>query len=175
MKTASHSLPRLILPFLWLMVLSTLVVFGGLLLLIVPAIIFSIYMIFSTSVFIAEDKRGLNVLTRSHQLVSGYWLAIAGRVIGISLIWGLVTLFVSIFGVAGLVISGVLQALSIIAILFVVVTLYQSRAEVFDPTQSKPAPKLLYKVMVSLGVLAILSGAILAMIGLMVLWGASFI
>jgi len=56
---------------LWLVVLSGLVLFGGFMLFIVPGIIASVYIAFSQYVFVGEGLTGMAALQRSRQLVYG--------------------------------------------------------------------------------------------------------
>lgn len=172
-SVVTEHLPRHILPVFWLVILTTLVVFGGLVLLIVPAIILGIYMTFSTAVLVAEDKRGLSALLRSHQLVSGFWLAIAGRIVGVALLWGLVSMIVAAFGEVGMIVSGVVQAVTMVAILFVVATLYQARKASFAPEAATP-PRRLYQAIASLGLFTILSGVVIAGYYFLIFAGISF-
>ncbi len=68
--------------FLWLGLLMSLWVLGGLLLLIIPGIIIAIRFSLASYILIVEGRRGLNALMRSRDLVHGYtfttlvrWLA----------------------------------------------------------------------------------------------------
>lgn len=168
----TEHLPRQILPLFWLMILSSLVAFGGLVLLIVPAIILGIYMTFSTSILVAEDKRGLDALLRSHQLVTGFWLAIAGRVIGVSLLWAVASMIVTMFGELGAILSGAIQAVAMVAVLYVVATLYQVRQADFAAVAATPPPRRLYLAIASLGLFAVLGGIIIAVYFILILAGA---
>jgi hypothetical protein len=75
-------------PFVWLTILSSLVVSGGLLLGIIPGIIFYIHFIFAPFVLIAENIGGLNALFRSKQLISGLWKEVFIRLLPIYLLLG---------------------------------------------------------------------------------------
>jgi hypothetical protein len=66
---------------LWVSILGGLVVGGGFMLFLVPGIIVSIYIYFSQYVYALEGMRGMNALLRSRELVRGYWVALAGRLI----------------------------------------------------------------------------------------------
>lgn len=65
------SLP-LLLSSLWIVILTTLAVLGGLLLFIIPGIIFSIWFFFSVYAGVLDHKKGSDALHWSHQLVKGY-------------------------------------------------------------------------------------------------------
>lgn len=58
-------------PYLLVFILVTLVVFGGILLLIVPGIIFMVWFLFFEYPVILEDRRGTSAMRRSKQLVQG--------------------------------------------------------------------------------------------------------
>jgi hypothetical protein len=72
---------RLFFPALWLGILSLLVVSGGMVMLVVPAILMGIWFIFSSFTFVLEGKRGLQALLQSREYARGYWWAIFGRVL----------------------------------------------------------------------------------------------
>ncbi|MEK7482345.1 MAG: hypothetical protein AAB620_00940 [Patescibacteria group bacterium] len=65
--------PR-ITSFTWVGLLVILCIFGGLLLLVIPGIIFSIWLCFSLNVFIDEGLKGRQALKRSRQLTKGKWV-----------------------------------------------------------------------------------------------------
>lgn len=74
--------------YLWLTILSGAVVLGGAVMLVIPAIIFSIWFIFTNYVFASEGEKGMNAILRSRQYVQGHWWQIFGR----SLLLGIVIL-----------------------------------------------------------------------------------
>ena len=57
--------------YLWVSILTWLAVIGGLILLIVPGIIFGVWFTFSGYTVMLEDRKGLSALRRSKQLVKG--------------------------------------------------------------------------------------------------------
>ena len=73
-------------PFFLVSLLTGLIVGLGFLFLIVPGIIFAVWFAFSTYVVICEDKRGFKALSRSKELVKGYWWPTAKRVYAIIII-----------------------------------------------------------------------------------------
>ena len=75
----------LIGPVLLVIVLYSLVVFGGFLLLVVPGIVFFIRFLFAPAVVVVENVRGRAALRRSWQLTRRNWW----RVFGITLVAGL--------------------------------------------------------------------------------------
>ena len=80
-----------LLPILLVSVLVGLAVIGGLLLLIVPGIIFAIRFTVAVPALVVEDARGREAMRRSWRLVKGY----SGRVFGITLLAGLIAGIVS--------------------------------------------------------------------------------
>src|SRR3989344_4310300 len=62
---------KLFFPFLWVSILMTLTVMGGLILLIIPGVILSFYLSLGMYVLIDEDKRGLAALVSSWNYVRG--------------------------------------------------------------------------------------------------------
>jgi len=83
--------------FVWLALISSLIVFGGLLLGIIPGVILSIWFIFSAIILFAEEgrgSRGLNALVRSRNYVRGYWWPILGRIMIFSIPMALLSFIV---------------------------------------------------------------------------------
>ncbi|GAI05360.1 unnamed protein product [marine sediment metagenome] len=66
--------------------LTGLIVGLGFLLLIIPGIIFTIWFVFSTYTVICEDKKGFKALSRSKELVKGYWWPTAKRVFALVIV-----------------------------------------------------------------------------------------
>ncbi len=73
-------------PFFLVSLLTGLVVGLGFLLLIIPGVIFAVWFVFSAYIVICEDKRGFKALSRSRQLVKGYWWPTAKRVYAVMII-----------------------------------------------------------------------------------------
>lgn len=88
---------------LWVIILGGLVVSGGLMLFLIPGIIVSIYVHFSQYVYAAEGVRGMNALLRSRELVQGYWVALAKRLILISLVF--MAVLTALGGVLGAIVA----------------------------------------------------------------------
>lgn len=80
--------------YFWINLLSGLAVLVGLILVIIPGIIFAVWFVFSNYVLVVEGKKGTSALSRSKELVQGNWLAVFGRI--------------AFMGVVGMVIGGVL-------------------------------------------------------------------
>lgn len=96
------ALPK-IQSFFWVTLLNTLVVMVGFILFIIPGFIFLVWFLFAPYIFISESLNGKLALKRSRELVQGYWWAIFGRflsvtIIGIILSWSpVVGSIISIF------------------------------------------------------------------------------
>ncbi|XOB40369.1 MAG: hypothetical protein ACKKMR_03620 [Candidatus Nealsonbacteria bacterium] len=67
-------------PFFLVSLLTGLIIGLGFLFLIVPGIIFAVWFGFSIYTVVCEDKRGFKALSRSKELVKGYWWPTAKRV-----------------------------------------------------------------------------------------------
>jgi len=65
--------------FFWVMLLRSLIVAAGFIFFIIPGIIFSFWFSLSEYAFVFEDKKGMQALWRSKELVKGYWWAVFGR------------------------------------------------------------------------------------------------
>lgn len=62
--------------YLWIIILMDLIIFGGLLLLVIPGIIFAIWFILAPIILITEDLKGMNALRKSREYVKGYWWSV---------------------------------------------------------------------------------------------------
>jgi len=82
--------------YLWVQVLFILSILGGLILLIIPAIIFGIWYAFSNFTFFAEGLKGRAALGKSHFLVKGRWWGVFGRLLLVGLIISIVLLPLSL-------------------------------------------------------------------------------
>ena len=87
---------KLIIPTLIVSILSGLAILGGLLLLVVPGIIFSIWFAFSFYVVVLDGKEGTEAMRESKKLVEGRWFPTFIRLFAPSLLF--------------LIISGILQS-----------------------------------------------------------------
>jgi hypothetical protein len=76
----------------WLLFLSGIIIFSGVLFFVIPGIIFAIW--FSMGVYLLMDKhlKGMNALQYSYELVRGHWFAVLWRCI----VSGILTLIASI-------------------------------------------------------------------------------
>ncbi len=68
-----------IIPFLWVNLLVSFVIFGGFLFFLIPGIIYALWFAFSLYVLFNEDIRGVNALLKSREYVRGYWWKILWR------------------------------------------------------------------------------------------------
>ncbi|MCB9812559.1 hypothetical protein H6778_02790 [Candidatus Nomurabacteria bacterium] len=151
-----------IFPFLWVSILTVLIVYGGMVLFVVPGIILSVLLAFSQVVFVAEGRRGLDALLRSRQLVLGRWWGIFGRLLGFGLLLYIVVLIpfailVVLLGEGSLLaelLYQVINAVLAVVMLFGMYTLYKARAQqqpttAFVPTEARTK----YKLLAALGLL----------------------
>src|SRR3989344_3811570 len=77
-------------PYAWVVILGKLITMAGVVLFIIPGIIFSVWFSLSCYVFIFENKKGMQALKRSKELVKGYWWPIFGRILILGLVMCLV-------------------------------------------------------------------------------------
>lgn len=93
----------LFLSYIWVVILGALFVLLGLILFIIPGIVIAVWLCFSYFTVILEERRGMDALKASKELVRGLWFAIFGRlvllVVAVMLIMMVVTLCAeTIFG-----------------------------------------------------------------------------
>lgn len=91
-----------VLSFWWIAILTSLIVTGGLLLFIIPGIIFGIWFSFSLFVFLNEDIKGFNALLKSRKYVEGVFGSILWRQFFFALVSILLILPVAIIGAIAL-------------------------------------------------------------------------
>jgi hypothetical protein len=85
-------------PVIWISILVGLIVAGGLILFIIPGIIFMVLLAVAIPALVVENQRGTGALSRSWNLVKGDWW----RVLGIIVVTGFITNIVSsIIGAIG--------------------------------------------------------------------------
>ena len=60
-------------PYLWLIVLASVVIMGGLLLGFIPGVIFSVWFALSVYILVVENQKGMDALVRGREYVRGYW------------------------------------------------------------------------------------------------------
>ena len=108
--------------YLWICIILSFVLLGGFLLFIIPGIVMS--GLFSLALFtlIAEDKRGMDALMRSRQLVRGNWWAVLGRIICVSLLVIIVSVILDLTGIEGLgdLVSGIILSPFVVVYMFLV-------------------------------------------------------
>ena len=74
----------IVLPLLWLGLLTGFIVGGGFLLLILPGIIFTVWFFFTQFILVREDLHGMGALLKSREYVRGEWFNVALRLL---LVW----------------------------------------------------------------------------------------
>jgi hypothetical protein len=77
--------------FFWAMFLRGLMVLGGLILFVIPGIIFSVWFAFTQYTFVFEGKRGFDASGHSRQLVKSYAWPVFGRIV----LFGVLSILVS--------------------------------------------------------------------------------
>lgn len=68
-------------PYLWIVILTSLITLGGFILAVIPGIIFSVWFTLAPFILVAEDKRGLEAALKSKEYIQGHWWAVLGRLI----------------------------------------------------------------------------------------------
>ena len=93
--------------FLWVAILSIMIIGGGSLLFIIPGILFAIWFILAPFVLIGEDARGMTALLKSREYIRGNGLAVFWRLFAFGLIVGLAffALYLGISIIGGIIIA----------------------------------------------------------------------
>lgn len=82
--------------YVWISILSTVIIGLWALLLIIPGIIFAIYYLIYNYTFFFEELKGMKALKRSKELVSGYWWAVCGRVMFVGVLAGVLNILLAL-------------------------------------------------------------------------------
>jgi len=85
-----------ILPYFWVYILSALAIFGGLILLIVPGIVFAVWFYAALFIVIFEKEGGLSALLKSRAYIIGQELKVLWRIIVLALFYLLILLIVGL-------------------------------------------------------------------------------
>lgn len=80
-----------IIPYLWISFLAGLIIFGGLILLIIPGIIFAIWYSLANYILVSEDLRGMKALSRSKYLIKGKMGSVVWRYFVMAIIIGIIS------------------------------------------------------------------------------------
>lgn len=145
---------RHIFSFLWVSILTTLVVMGGFIFLIVPGIIFSVWFMFGAMVVVDDNTRGMNALLKSREYVRGRWWGTVWRMFFMMLISILILIALVLFsflliffGVSGgeYIISALWMPFGFPLMMTYLFMLYENLkvtrgSFVFAPTGKKKAP-----------------------------------
>ena len=100
---------RKLFSFLWIIILSIVIIAGGSFLFIIPGILFAVWFIFASFVLIDEDTRGMSALLKSKEYMRGQWFAVFWR-------WLALDLFAWLISIpAGIAISVTLFIIKLIA------------------------------------------------------------
>lgn len=74
----------LILPLAWIGFLTSFIIGGGFILLIIPGVIFMVWFFFAQFILVKEEVRGMSALLKSREYVRGEWFNVALRLL---LVW----------------------------------------------------------------------------------------
>lgn len=161
--TAFRRAWSLLLPYWWLGILLSLVVFGGFVLFVIPGIIVSVWLCFASYVFLTESKRGMDALIRSRQYVQGYWWPLFWRFFAGGVLYFFLVLllrFSPLVNLLGInVLDPILSCLVTPFTLLYTYTLFQRRKSVYQvPTNA--VGRGVRRLFVALATLAILVFAV---------------
>lgn len=149
--------------FIWIGILSSLAASGGTLLLIIPGIIISILLIFSSLAYFRDGKKGLSALVFSWYYVRNYKAAVVGRLILLGLVMMVVSMVVGTFSFFSKEVSDFLVALISAACLplstIYSFSIYESLKQLSPPLSSEEEQKIggRVKIFLALGLIAIVA------------------
>ena len=85
----------------WIAFLNAVIILAGFIVFIIPGVILSIWFCFSQYAFVFEGTKGFAALSRSKELVKGYWWPVLGRI----LILAAITILISFISKLGFLIN----------------------------------------------------------------------
>lgn len=153
----------ILLPLLLIGLLSAFTMYGGIPLLIFPAIVLSILLIFSGFAFLVDGRKGWNALTTSWYYARNHKFAIFGRIflLGIlvfliGLVFGFINFFLSIYGLI------LFMALTLIYIpiwLLFLLAMYENLKQIKPPPSPEEEQKIRgrVKIFFTLGIIAVIA------------------
>lgn len=108
---------KILFSYIWISILTTVIIVGGYGLLIVPGIIFSVWFSLPAYVLIFEEKKGMNALLRSKHLIFGRWWGVFWRLLVLGVISFIIIFIPFLFltlitGVDGLLIELLIEWIS---------------------------------------------------------------
>ncbi|HEY4483486.1 MAG TPA: hypothetical protein VI953_04915, partial [Candidatus Paceibacterota bacterium] len=78
--------------YLWQLVIAVVILMGSYLLLIVPGIVMTMWLMFAGMIYVGEETSAFTSILRSREYVRGYWWAVLGRASLLILAWLVLTL-----------------------------------------------------------------------------------
>jgi hypothetical protein len=87
--------------YLWVVILGMVIMIGGLFLLVVPALIFTVWFTLAAYVFVVEGDRGLGAMLKSKEYIRGYFWQLAWRFVVLILVGLIVSIVAGVLGSAG--------------------------------------------------------------------------
>ncbi|MEK7554805.1 MAG: hypothetical protein AAB518_02360 [Patescibacteria group bacterium] len=93
--TSYRESTRIFFPYLWVAILVNLITVGGMVMALIPAIVFSIWFIFGQFIFFDSSARGMEVLLRSKEYVRGLWWPVFLRFVLLGILIALVMIVIA--------------------------------------------------------------------------------
>jgi len=99
---------QLFIPVIWVGILTTLIIMAGVFVLIIPGLIFAVYLTFASVAVILDNQRGTKALSYSYELVKGrFWKTLWRLIVGSVVI---VALYFIILGILAGIVLGIFVA-----------------------------------------------------------------
>jgi hypothetical protein len=94
--------------YFWISALTGIIVLFGFILLIIPGIIFAVWYSLSAYVLVSEERRGIDALNRSKEIIRGFWWKVFWRFVVLGLFIFLITLPIGMLTSLGTFLENVL-------------------------------------------------------------------
>jgi hypothetical protein len=108
---------RSVLNYYWILLLSFLIGFGGLVMGVIPVFIFGVWFVFAIYVYAFQGQKGINALLRSKEYVTNYWWDVAWRLFLLGIIFWVIDLVIRFLSSLsldlGLIISYIVQLVTV--------------------------------------------------------------
>ena len=145
----------------WVTILSGVIVFGAIMLFIIPGILFAIWFSFTLFVFFGENERGMKALLRSKEYVRGRWWGVFGRFLFLFVIVMILSLLVGFIvkliplKILSSTLGAVLQSCIVIMAILYTSIMYFELKDISGPIEIKDKKRYPYILTSFLGFLVL--------------------
>ncbi|MCF6276902.1 MAG: glycerophosphoryl diester phosphodiesterase membrane domain-containing protein [Candidatus Magasanikbacteria bacterium] len=145
-KTELSNVKHVLIPAILASILSTLIIIVGYILFIIPGVIFSIWYFFTLHEAVINEKKVVEAIKSSKELVKGRWWAVLWRLFASILIFAILMLIIGglVGGILGLLTSGIDETSSVYTFALIMSSLITSFVSILFIPLTNGAPIILF-------------------------------